>query len=128
MGSPAYAQPPMESLTPASQAMLLELPDGEWFMWRRTYDDWGYSPLAQINGNFGIPLSSSGTPLPGSSCRERVLTALAERMEGRRSAYSGPVNFFDREEIPAPISPRSYTGRRQADFLQARTRPQAPKG
>lgn len=59
MGSPAYAQSLMESYTPVSQAMLLEPPDGEWLMWRRTYDHWGYSPLAQINGNFGIPLSST---------------------------------------------------------------------
>ena len=29
--------------------MLLNPPDSDWLMWRRTYDAWGYSPLKQIN-------------------------------------------------------------------------------
>jgi alcohol dehydrogenase (cytochrome c) len=34
---------------PVTEAMLLNPPDGEWLMWRRTYNHWGYSPLNQIN-------------------------------------------------------------------------------
>jgi len=29
--------------------MLLNPPENDWLMWRRTYDAWGYSPLKQIN-------------------------------------------------------------------------------
>ena len=29
--------------------MLLSPPEGDWLMWRRTYNHWGYSPLDQIN-------------------------------------------------------------------------------
>ena len=31
--------------------MLLNPQDGDWLMWRRTYDHWGYSPLDQINAS-----------------------------------------------------------------------------
>ncbi len=47
--SPAGAQSLIENYTPVTEAMLLSPPDGEWLMWRRTYDHWGYSPLGQIN-------------------------------------------------------------------------------
>ena len=40
----------LERYTPVTDAMLLDPPAGEWLMWRRTYDHWGYSPLAQIDG------------------------------------------------------------------------------
>ena len=38
-----------KKLTPVTDEMLLNPPDGDWLMWRRTYDGWGYSPLDQIN-------------------------------------------------------------------------------
>jgi len=41
----------MDRYTPVTEAMLLSPPDGEWLMWRRTYDHWGYSPLDQINAS-----------------------------------------------------------------------------
>lgn len=44
----ASAQSLTSDYTPVTEAMLLDPPDGEWLMWRRTYDHWGYSPLAQI--------------------------------------------------------------------------------
>ncbi|MGD8728062.1 MAG: PQQ-binding-like beta-propeller repeat protein [Gemmatimonadota bacterium] len=40
---------PLERYTPVSQGQLLDPPDGEWLMWRRTYNAWGYSPLDQID-------------------------------------------------------------------------------
>ncbi len=40
---------PINSLTSVTDEMLLNPPDGDWLMWRRTYDGWGYSPLDQIN-------------------------------------------------------------------------------
>src|SRR5918912_166484 len=52
--SAALAQQPptvdvTRNLTPVTDAMLLNPPPGDWLMWRRTYDGWGYSPLDQIN-------------------------------------------------------------------------------
>jgi alcohol dehydrogenase (cytochrome c) len=40
---------PTRNLTPVTDQMLLNPPDGDWLMWRRTYDGYGFSPLAQIN-------------------------------------------------------------------------------
>jgi alcohol dehydrogenase (cytochrome c) len=47
-GGVAAADSLTEAYTPVTEAMLLNPPDGEWLMWRRTYDHWGYSPLDQI--------------------------------------------------------------------------------
>jgi alcohol dehydrogenase (cytochrome c) len=40
---------PIDSITTVTDEMLTNPPDGDWLMWRRTYDGWGYSPLDQIN-------------------------------------------------------------------------------
>ena len=40
---------PLAAMTPVTDAMLLNPPDSDWLMWRRTYNGWGYSPLDQIN-------------------------------------------------------------------------------
>src|SRR5258705_13371326 len=49
----ASAQQPaggaIRNLTPVTDAMLRDPPPGDWLMWRRTYNAWGYSPLEQIN-------------------------------------------------------------------------------
>src|SRR5262249_52511045 len=53
--SPAFAQAPAQNLnkvakvTPVTKEMLLNPSDGDWLMYRRTYNGWGYSPLDQIN-------------------------------------------------------------------------------
>jgi alcohol dehydrogenase (cytochrome c) len=39
----------IDKITPVTDEMLLNPPDGDWLMWRRTYNGWGYSPLDQIN-------------------------------------------------------------------------------
>ncbi len=39
---------PLSKLTPVTDATLRDPPPGDWLMWRRTYDGWGYSPLDQI--------------------------------------------------------------------------------
>ena len=36
---------------PVTDAMLQKPDPGDWLMWRRTLDGWGYSPLTQINRN-----------------------------------------------------------------------------
>jgi len=47
-GGIASAQSLPEDYTEVTETMLLNPPAGEWLMWRRTYDHWGYSPLDQI--------------------------------------------------------------------------------
>jgi len=39
----------LERLTPVTDATLRQPSDDDWLMWRRTYDNWGYSPLKEIN-------------------------------------------------------------------------------
>ena len=65
--SAAGAQSLMDRYAPVTEAMLLSPPDGEWLMWRRTYDHWGYSPLDQINeSNVGtLRLAWAWTLEPG---------------------------------------------------------------
>jgi alcohol dehydrogenase (cytochrome c) len=47
---PAAAQTPEEAdFVPVTDAMLQNPADGDWLMWRRTLDGWGYSPLDQID-------------------------------------------------------------------------------
>ena len=43
------AASPLDSLQPVTDDMLKNPDDGDWLMWRRTYDGWGYSPLDTIN-------------------------------------------------------------------------------
>jgi alcohol dehydrogenase (cytochrome c) len=46
---PLDAQSRADGYTPVSESLLVDPPVGEWLMWRRTYDHWGYSPLDQID-------------------------------------------------------------------------------
>ena len=68
----AAAQP--ADFVPVTDAMLQDPDPGDWLMWRRTLDGWGYSPLDQIDrdnvGNLRMvwsrglhPGSQQGTPL-----------------------------------------------------------------
>ena len=38
-----------DAFVPVSDAMLQDPAPGDWLMWRRTLDGWGFSPLTQIN-------------------------------------------------------------------------------
>jgi len=40
---------PLEKITPVTAAMIADPPPGDWLIWRRTYNDQGFSPLQQIN-------------------------------------------------------------------------------
>ena len=72
-GRSASAQ--VERFVPVTDAMLQNPDDGDWLMWRRTLDAWGYSPLDQIDrDNVGdlrlvwsrglhMPGRQQGTPL-----------------------------------------------------------------
>jgi glucose dehydrogenase len=45
---PAFAQNPAR-FTPVTDQMLENPDPGDWLMWRRTLNSWGYSPLNQID-------------------------------------------------------------------------------
>lgn len=54
VANPAFSKNPFADFVPVTDEMLRNPPDGDWLMWRRTLDSWGYSPLAQIKrGNVG---------------------------------------------------------------------------
>jgi glucose dehydrogenase len=46
---PALGQPRQGIATPVTDSELQNPDPGDWLMWRRTLDSWGYSPLDQIN-------------------------------------------------------------------------------
>jgi PQQ-dependent dehydrogenase (methanol/ethanol family) len=50
-GLAIHAQAPVRRFVPVTDAMLQKPDPGNWLMWRRTLDGWGYSPLNQINKN-----------------------------------------------------------------------------
>jgi alcohol dehydrogenase (cytochrome c) len=46
--TPPPVPPILQSYKPVTAQRLKQPEDGDWLMYRRTYDGWGYSPLAQI--------------------------------------------------------------------------------
>ena len=66
---------PIDALTPVTDEMLIDPPDGDWLMWRRTYDGWGYSPLEEINrDNVGdLQLAWAWGMSPGGRSQETPL-------------------------------------------------------
>jgi alcohol dehydrogenase (cytochrome c) len=45
---PAASQRARPAYVPVTDAMLQTPPPGDWLMWRRTFNSWGFSPLDQI--------------------------------------------------------------------------------
>ncbi|UYQ70796.1 PQQ-binding-like beta-propeller repeat protein [Pelagibacterium flavum] len=66
---------PIDDLTPVTDEMLNNPPDGDWLMWRRTYNGWGYSPLDEINkDNVGdLELAWAWGMSPGGRSQETPL-------------------------------------------------------
>ncbi|HEY3043679.1 MAG TPA: hypothetical protein VGJ39_06625, partial [Vicinamibacterales bacterium] len=50
-GVAGRAQERTRKFVPVTDAMLQKPDPGDWLMWRRTSDGWGFSPLTQINRN-----------------------------------------------------------------------------
>jgi len=46
---PPVTRNPLDGIRPVTDIMLTDVPDGEWLLWRRTYDAFGFSPLKKIN-------------------------------------------------------------------------------
>lgn len=69
-GAPVVAKVPLvlHEPKPASAADLVKPADGDWLMFRRTLNGWGFSPLAQINTrNVGTLRLAWSRPLPQGS-------------------------------------------------------------
>jgi len=47
--TPVSAQEPLAEFVPVTDAMLADPDPADWPMWRRTLDNWGYSPLDEID-------------------------------------------------------------------------------
>ncbi|HEY2351664.1 MAG TPA: PQQ-binding-like beta-propeller repeat protein [Candidatus Acidoferrum sp.] len=45
---PVVLPNPLEKFTPVTDELLQNPPPGDWLLWRRTYDDQGFSPLKEI--------------------------------------------------------------------------------
>ena len=94
--------------------MLLNPPDGDWLMWRRTYDGWGYSPLDQINkenvGDLELAWAWGMTPGGGrrrprwsmtGSCTSRTPTHLIQALD----AATGELIWEYQYELPEDVNP-----------------------
>ena len=46
--TPVVLPNPLEKFTPVTDELLQNPPPGDWLLWRRTYDDQGFSPLKEI--------------------------------------------------------------------------------
>ncbi|HUN26464.1 MAG TPA: PQQ-binding-like beta-propeller repeat protein [Steroidobacteraceae bacterium] len=46
---PVILPNPLDHITPVSDALIEHPPASEWLLWRRTYDDQGFSPLREID-------------------------------------------------------------------------------
>ena len=46
--TPRPVPPILQGYKPVTAERLKQPEDGDWLMYRRTYDGWGYSPLSQI--------------------------------------------------------------------------------
>ena len=60
------AQAKVDDFEPVTRDMLEDPPDGDWLMFRRTYDGWAHSPLDQVNrdnvGELRLAWSRAGEP------------------------------------------------------------------
>ncbi len=116
-GTPAFAQQtalanPAASLSTVTGDMLLNPPDGDWLMWRRTYNGWGYSPLDQINrdnvGDLSVawswPLTNGATEItPVVHDGVVYVWNIGDKVQALNGATGDLLWTYDRE-LPDPLS------------------------
>jgi alcohol dehydrogenase (cytochrome c) len=112
---PVHGQDAFKNFRPVTDAMLAKPDDADWPMWRRTLNNWGYSPLEQVNRRnvaqlrmvWTRPLTNGdqeGTPLihdgilyfpnPGDVTQAFVAATGEFLWEYRRSMPSDVGEFF----------------------------------
>lgn len=98
--------------TPVTLEMLTKPADGDWPMYRRTYDGWGYSPLDQINTKNVASLKpawmlstgySEGHEAPPTVVNGVMFAATAGNQVLAIDAASGEILWRYRRELPADM-------------------------
>lgn len=105
---------PIDKLTPVTDEMLKSPPDGDWLMWRRTYDGWGYSPLDQINKDnvSELRLAWSWSMTPGRTQETPlahdgiVYIQNADQVIQALDGASGDLIWEYHYELPDDVDPR----------------------
>ena len=109
---------PLDELVPVTDAMLKQPAPGDWLMWRRTLDGWGYSPLDQITRDNVADLrmvwtraltegSQEGTPIAYGGVLfmpnpRDVIQAI--------DAVTGDLLWEHRREVPDDIARHVFAG------------------
>lgn len=104
---------PIDKVTPVTDEMLVNPPDGDWLMWRRTYNGWGYSPLDQINKDNvkGLQLAWSWSMSPGRTQETPLVhdgiiyIQNADQTVQALDAATGDLIWEYRYELPDAVSP-----------------------
>ena len=96
LAPPAAQAQPASDFVPVTDEMLQDPADGDWLMWRRTLDGWGYSPLDQIDRDNVGDLRMVWT---------RALTE--GRQQGTPLAYGGVLYITTRPSPSTPTPGRS---------------------
>jgi alcohol dehydrogenase (cytochrome c) len=111
----AFAQSSViDQVTPVTDEMLRNPPDGDWLMWRRTYDGWGYSPLDQINKDNvkDLQLSWAWAMTPGGRTQETPLAhdgviyiQNSDHTIQALNGATGELIWEYRHELPEGVNP-----------------------
>ena len=104
----------IDKITSVTDEMLRDPPDGDWLMWRRTYNGWGYSPLDEINKDNvkDLQLAWSWGMTPGGRTQETPLvhdgiiyiqnsTHLIQALDGA----TGELIWEYQYELPEDVNP-----------------------
>ena len=103
-----------KAFVPVTDQMLQNPSDGDWLMWRRTLDGWGYSPLEQINRSnvaqlkHGLDARPMGTGRPGrhaARARRRDVHPEPRRLHpGDRRARPATLLWEYRRKLPEGVN------------------------
>ncbi|HMA11368.1 MAG TPA: PQQ-binding-like beta-propeller repeat protein [Steroidobacteraceae bacterium] len=118
---PAAVAQRLARLPAVTDALLASPPEGDWLMWRRTFDAAGFSPLRQIDRRsvqrlrraWSLPLDPSGneiTPL----VHDGVLFVHSGASLVAVDAASGALLWKYRREIARPAGGRQFDPARRA--------------
>lgn len=122
VGTWGIAQNSVQGFVPVTDEMLLEPADGDWIHWRRTYDQWGYSPLDEITTENVAQMQLAwawnmvdgrqyATPLVYNGVM--YLHNLGERIQALDAATGDLIWQHDRS-LPGEINPTNSRSRSMA--------------
>ena len=122
------AQSLLDNYSPVTLAELQKPPPGDWLMWRRTANNWGYSPLDQINTDnvSSLRLAWSWTMEPGKQETTPLvhdgvmfLPQVCDFIEAVDATDGTPLWEYRRATVdhPAPLSCANRNGTLYKDQL-----------